>query len=100
MKAAVYVQLPRMECDHPELLIRPSLVLDDAALEILAQPLIITRLSDSSVPESEPITPEAERLTWVEICVRHSSDWLLLAEIEDEDGHWSRVRTARVIDHD
>ena len=27
-------------------------------------------------------------------------DWLLLVDIEDEAGHWSRVRTARVIDHD
>lgn len=41
-----------------------------------------------------------ERLTWAEICVRHSGHWLLLVEIEDEQGHWSRIRTARVVDSD
>ena len=102
MKPAGHVELPKTVDDEPELFIRPSLVLDEAALEILAQPLIITRLSGSPVHESEPITPmpEAERLTWVEICTRHSGDWLLLAEIEEDNSHWSRIRTARVIDHD
>jgi len=101
MNAAVPVELPKTADDDPELFIRPSLVLDEAALELLAQPLIMTRLSDSSNAASEPITPtvEAERLTWVEICARHAGDWLLLAEIEDDDSHWSRVRTARVLDH-
>ena len=42
----------------------------------------------------------AEHLTWAEICARHSGHWLLLIEIEDEASHWSRVRTARVLDHD
>jgi hypothetical protein len=78
------------------------LVLDDEDLEILAKPLIITRLSGSSVYEPDRVTTvvDAERLTWVEICARHSGDWLLLAAIEHEDGHWSKVRTARVVDHD
>lgn len=42
--------------------------------------------------------PDArERVTWIEICQRYPDEWVLLAEIVEED---RIIRSARVLDHD
>ena len=42
--------------------------------------------------------PDArERVTWIEICQRYPDEWVLLAEIVEED---RSIRSARVLDHD
>jgi hypothetical protein len=41
---------------------------------------------------------DRERLTWAEICEAHSDEWVLLADVEDDENR--AIRFARVLDHD
>ena len=38
-----------------------------------------------------------ERLAWIEICQRYRDEWVLLADVEEDDG---AIGFARVLDHD
>jgi hypothetical protein len=39
-----------------------------------------------------------ERLTWAEICERHWDEWVLLADVEQDNDR--SISFARVLDHD